>query len=140
VTADSSPTLQEWRKLYEAAIQIKQLAPWERMSEDMLFGVQDPETGEIGFVSIMGALGEHFAVAVYIGAKGLQGFWIAHSGDENPFIPAEVILETFHLQASFEDRNMLRKDDRDIIKQLGLKFRGRNEWPMFRSYRPGFVP
>jgi hypothetical protein len=140
VTSDSSPTLQEWRKLYEAAIQIKQLAPWEWMSEDMLFGVQDPETGELGFVSIMGALGEHFAAAVYIGAKGLQGFWLAHSGNENPFIPPEVILETYHLQASFEGRNMLRKDDRDIIKQLGLKFRGRNEWPMFRSYRPGFVP
>jgi hypothetical protein len=140
MTAENLPTLQEWGRLYEAAIQVKQIAPWEWMSEDMLFGVQDPETDELGFVSIMGALGEHFAAAVYLGAKGLYGFWTAHAGDEDPFIPPEVILETYHLQASFEDRNTLRKDDRDIIKQLGLKFRGRNEWPMFRSYRPGLVP
>jgi hypothetical protein len=140
MTDSSAFTLDEWRRLYEAAIQIKQMAPWERMSEDMLFGVQDPETGEIGFVSVMGALGEHFAMAVYLGAKGLSGFWMAHSADADPFVHPEVILETYHLQASFEDRNMLRKDDRNAIKQLGLKFRGRNQWPMFRSYRAGFVP
>jgi hypothetical protein len=110
------------------------------MSEDVVFGVQDPATEELGFVSVMGALGEHFSVAVYLGAKGLYGFWTAHSGDDNPFIPSEIILETPHLQASFEDRNTLHKDDRDIIKQLGRKFRGRNQWPMFRSYRPGFLP
>jgi hypothetical protein len=27
-----------------------------------------------------------------------------------------------------------------VIKELGLKFRGRQEWPMFRSYRPGYLP
>ena len=27
-----------------------------------------------------------------------------------------------------------------MIKELGLKFRGRNAWPMFRSYRPSFFP
>ena len=27
----------------------------------------------------------------------------------------------------------------DLIKQLGLTFRGRNAWPMFRDYRPGLA-
>jgi hypothetical protein len=45
-----------------------------------------------------------------------------------------------HLQASFEDRNELTKKDRDVIKSLGLKFRGRQAWPLFRSYRPGYFP
>ena len=35
---------------------------------------------------------------------------------------------------------MLRPRDREIIKELGLRFRGRNAWPMFRSYRPGYEP
>ena len=44
------------------------------------------------------------------------------------------------MQASFEDRDQLDDRDRKVIKELGLKFRGRKEWPMFRSYRPGFLP
>ena len=45
-----------------------------------------------------------------------------------------------HLQTAFSDREYLEKADRDLIKQLGRKFRGPNAWPMFRSYRPGYLP
>ena len=27
-----------------------------------------------------------------------------------------------------------------LIKKLGLKFRGRKQWPVFRSYMPGYFP
>jgi hypothetical protein len=134
----SSPTPSEWRKLYQAAIRVKEIAPWDWMTETDIFGVQDPETDEIGFVSIMGMLGEHLAVAVYLGAEGLYSFWgfqqIADSA------PPEALLGMLHLQASFEDRGELSTKDRAVIKELGLKFRGRQEWPMFRSYRPGYLP
>jgi hypothetical protein len=136
--ADNDPTLEEWRRLYEAVIRIKALAPWEWMSEDIVFGVRNPETEELGFVSVMGALGEHYALAIYLGAEGLYGFWEVE--DERPTSRPEQILEVPQFQASFENRNDLRQRDRDIIKALGLKFRGRHEWPMFRSYRPGFAP
>jgi len=42
--------------------------------------------------------------------------------------------------ASFEDRKYLEPHDIKLIKKLGLKFRGSNSWPMFRSYLPGYVP
>jgi len=133
-----SPTLEEWRRLYQAAVHIKEIAPWNWMTEDEIFGVQNPETDELGFISVMGMRGEHYSIAVYLGAKGLYGFWeVENAGPDDP---AEQILEVPQLQASFEDRNVLRKEDRDIIKQAGLKFRGKNAWPLFRSYRPGFFP
>jgi hypothetical protein len=44
------------------------------------------------------------------------------------------------LQAAFGDRDLLSQKDRDVIRELGLKFRGRQAWPVFRSYRPGFFP
>lgn len=134
----NNPTLEEWRRLYDAAMRVKALAPWEWMTEEDLFGVQNPETDELGFVSVMGTLGEHFAVAVYLGARGLYDFLaLEEAGDT---APPESILEIPQLQASFEDRDVLRDQDRQVIKQLGLKFRGRNAWPMFRSYRPGYFP
>jgi hypothetical protein len=136
--AESRPTFDEWRKLYQAAIRVKEITPWEWMTETDVFGVQNPETDEIGFVSVMGTLGEHLAVAVYLGDEGLYSFWgfqqIAVSA------PPEALLGLPHLQASFENRSELSQKDRDVIKELGLKFRGRQAWPMFRSYRPGFFP
>jgi hypothetical protein len=75
---------------------------------------------------------------VYLGPKGLYDFW--EFEDAGPSAPAEHIVEISHLQASFEDRNQLHNKDRQIIKEMGFKFRGRNAWPMFRSYRPGYVP
>jgi hypothetical protein len=44
------------------------------------------------------------------------------------------------LMASFANREELTTEDRQVIKRLGLKFRGRNAWPLFRSYRPAHFP
>ncbi len=134
----TAPSLEEARQLYQVALRVKELAPWEWMEESDIFGVQNPETGELGFVSLMGMAEEHFAVAVYQGAEGLYGFWDLRSGDE--LETPQRLLEIPQLQASFEDREMLDKQDREVIKKLGLKLRGAKAWPLFRSYRPGFAP
>ena len=132
------PTNDQWRRLYEAAALVKELSPWEWMTETDVFGVQDPETGEIGFVSVMGLLGEHFGVSLYPNSRALYDFWALEEAD--PEINPDALLEIPQLQASFEDRDQLDNRDRKVIKELGLKFRGRKEWPLFRSYRPGFLP
>jgi hypothetical protein len=97
-----------------------------------------PETGELGFVSVMGTLGEHFAVAIYQGVKGLGGFW--RMQELGPKLTPEEMLQIPQLQASFEDREEITNEDREIMKKLGLKFRGRQAWTQFRSYRPGCMP
>lgn len=51
---ENKPSLDEWRALYEAAIRFKELAPWQWMEELDIFGILNPESGEIGFASIMG--------------------------------------------------------------------------------------
>jgi hypothetical protein len=139
--ADGNPTLDQWRGLFATAIQVKELAPWTWMEETDIFGVQNPATGEPGFVSVMGMAGEHFAVALYPDARALYDFWAMHEEDMDlPRFPPEFLLEVSELQLSFEDRNELRTDDRDLIKQLGLKFRGAQAWPIFRSYGGGLAP
>lgn len=133
-----TPTLEECNELYQAAIHIKEIAPWKWMEERDIFGIQNPETRDLGFISIMGMLGKHYAISVYLGSEGLYGFWDLEEAGISA--SPEMLLEIPQLQASFEDRNNLQQNDLKIIKKLGFKFRGRNEWPMFRSYRPSFVP
>ncbi len=128
----------ELNRLYQAAIRIKQAAPWTWMAESDIFGVQDPESDEIGFVSVMGSRGEHFAVAFYLGTKALHDFWTLQS--PGPLAFPERVIEIRQLQASFEDRSSLTQKDYRLIRQSGLKFRGRKSWPQFRSYIPGFWP
>ncbi len=143
LVVEKKPTVEEWKKLYAVVGQVKELAPWKWMAEEQVFGVRNPESDEIGFVSVMGAAGEHFAVAVYPGAEALYGFLSLHyegmEGLVDDIAPSSV-MELLQIQASFEDRGRLQKEDRDIIKKLNLKFRGANNWPLFRSYTPGMLP
>ena len=140
IKKNSPVSVAEWERLYELAVKLKALEPWEWMDEQDIFGVQNPENGEIGFVSIMGMLGEHLSMCVYLGAEGLHGYWDMSDPitdlENNPF----AMFEVPQLQVSFEDREMLEKQDRDIIKKLGLKFRGNQNYPLFRSIKPGFMP
>jgi hypothetical protein len=134
----NTPSLEQWKRLYELMNEVKGLAPWNFMLETDLFGIRFPGTDELSFVSIMGNLGEHLSVAVYLGRKGFEGFWsMQQAGDD---FSLDLILQTPHLQASLEDREILTSEDRKIINGFNLKYRGRQTWPQFRSYRPGCFP
>lgn len=138
VSKTDPPTHEQWKRLYELMALIKELAPWEYMHEDDLFGIHFPGTDQLGFVSVMGNLGEHLSIAIYLGRKGFEGFWNMQRAG-NDFSP-DLLLQTPQLQASLEDREVLTPEDRKIIKQLNLKYRGRQAWPQFRSFRPGCFP
>lgn len=125
-------------RLYGLMSDIFKLKPWEWLFEDDLFAVVDPEGGETAFVSIMGELGEHRAVGAYMGSLGLYNYW--KMLDAEAYAVPEMLLEIPQLQASFEDRQMLEPEDLKMIRQLGLTYRGKMAWPMFRSFRPGFMP
>ncbi|HNP71104.1 MAG TPA: hypothetical protein PLO33_16250 [Kouleothrix sp.] len=135
------PSTEEWRALFQAAVAFKAVAPWEWMYDSDLFGVQNPEDGEVGYCCVMGNLGEHFALGVYRGTEGLAGYMALQSGALGPEPnPLDVIFSQKCLMASFEDRAYLDKRDLGVIKQLELKFRGRSAWPQFRSHDPGLLP
>ncbi|MFO8109192.1 MAG: hypothetical protein R6U17_01520 [Thermoplasmata archaeon] len=139
IMCEKEPSMQEWEALYDAAEQFKEEECWDHMSDDDIFGVKDIETGEIGYCCIMGAGGEHFALAVYRGSKGLDGLLKLRYGEVDPNNTGVLHMNDC-LMASFEDRKYLDERDRKIIKKLGLKFRGRNAWPLFRDYKPGYHP
>lgn len=139
-------SLRDWAALYEAALEFRDLACWEWMTDSDLFGVQNPETGEIGYCCVLGQLGEVLALNVYSGSEGLASYWRLHEAssaamEEGEVVGGGTLLGTqLCLMASFEDRSELHKNDLGILRALGLKFRGKQQWPMFRSYFPGFVP
>jgi len=135
---DKPPSIQEWKDLYEAAIQFKKMKCWDWMWDTDLFGVQNPITGEIGYCCVMGGAGEHYALAVYQGSEGLYGYLSLQSGIK-PSLQDILSLQKL-LMASFEDRELLQKEDIQLTKKFDLKFSGPDSWPLFRSYLPGYHP
>jgi len=135
----SEPSLKDWKSLYDAAIAFRNIEPWEWMKETDIFGVQNPQTGEVGYCCIMGEMGEVLAIAVYLGTEGLEGYLNIRRGQIQHDDPDSLFIQNC-LMLSFENRKLVQEDDREIINELGLKFRGKNAWPVFRRYEPGYFP
>lgn len=125
--------------LYAATIEFKKAKPWEWMSEKDLICVENPQDKTIGYCSIMGSSGIHFALAVYLGYEGLAA--LDYFKDKVDTIPShQTLFYQDCLMCSFENRDLLENSDLKEIKSLGLSFRGKNAWPQFRRYEPGFYP
>jgi len=136
------PTASQYRLLSQLAVHIQQMSPWNFMEETDVFGFQDPESGALGFVSVMGKLGEFHAISVYRGVEGLYGwrnFEELLAIDANSEEAPEMIYEIPQLQLSFGSSTLLEKRDREIIKASGFKF-SKTQLPQFRSYRAGYLP
>jgi hypothetical protein len=137
IMQDPQPSLKEWHALYRAAIDFWQIQPWNWVNDADLFGVKNPEDDEIGYCCVVGALGEFLGLVFYLGTEGLESYVKIQESQS----PEEDVLSAGKcLVASFEDRKSLQKQDHDVIKRLGLKFRGAKSWPVFRSYEPGYYP
>lgn len=136
---DLAPSLEEWKQLYEAAMCFKEESPWEWMWDSDIFGVRNPLDGDIGYCCILGKLGEVLGMAVYLGTEGLEGFLKMLNGE----ITAgddDIMHANKCLFVSFEEKSGLEKADKEIISNLGLEFKGKNAWPLFRNYSPGYFP
>lgn len=136
---DREPTETQWQNLYEAAIEFKKAEPWKVLYDMDLICIENPVDKTWGYCSIMGHMGEHFAIGVYLGIEGLNGLNTVIEKGET--IPSHQLMHYQDcLMCSFEDRNELTDADRKQIKDLGLTFRGKKAWPMFRRMEPGFYP
>jgi hypothetical protein len=133
-----APSREEWKGLFDAAKVFWRMKPWTWMEDTELFGVQDPESGEIGYCCVLGAAGEIFGLAAYLGPEGLATYRKIASEEGAGF--EEITFHQKGLTVFFGGREALDTKDLQVIKELGLKFRGRNAWPLFRSHLPGYVP
>lgn len=126
-------SLDVWKDLYAEAMRYESIKPWNILCEESFFGVQDPASGQLGYGCVLGEMGTFLALAVYRGAEGFN----IYQRLKNDEIPEDESFAAQNcLMAQFADREELEKADRDNIKKLGLRFRGVQAWPLFRSQLP----
>lgn len=133
-------------KLFDLAFQYKKTGLWNHMIEDQLFAI--PLSGDrIGYVSIMGLIGEHCAIVLYIGEEGLRNYHTLRSDkfqflSETDYNPA--LMHNECLQAVFDSKDYLTEDEieaaRTYARNHNIKIAGKNAYPHFLKYESGFIP
>ena len=133
------PSLEQWEALYEVGINLKKLQPWRALCDVDILVLDIPGYKEHIYCSVMGNGGESYAIGVY---PGNMAFWrlsrIMESGPDDPRML--YMADQDCLMCNFGDREELDARDRAVLKELGLRFRGHNEWIYFRAMTPGTFP
>lgn len=136
--AREEASLEEWRALYEAAAKIKELKPWERFWDMDLFALGEGE--DVVFAVILGRGGECYGISIYEGLEGLNDFMMLCNQAKLNLSETYVGFTQNNLTCYWGNRDELSQEQYQIIKSLGYKFRGKNQWPYFMSYRTGYLP
>lgn len=135
----TEPSLAEWKDLYQAADSFGRIECWNWMEDSQLFGVEHPGSVDTGYCCVLGAIGQAYGLAVYLGSDGLDTYLKIQSGEVGP-----GDLAVMHLQRCFsvlfETKRGLEAEELGLLKELRLEFKGRHSWPVIRSHVPGYLP
>jgi len=132
-------THEQWEQIYEVTKNIRLLELWKCLHDSERITLLPPGRDEPVYPVVMGNGEMVYGIGIYPGYDSLRRLLEMM---ESPLREDDmsVGLAQNCINLYFGNREELDPQDRKIIKSLGLKFRGRNEWPYFRSMKPGFVP
>ena len=131
--------LEEWRALYEAAMRLKEIEPWETFWDMDLITLEGEWEDEV-YVSILGKGGDCYGISVYEGLDGLNDFVILTLAERMNISSEYAMFSQNNLTCYWGNREELTKAQWQTVKDLGYKFRGKNQWLYFMSYRKGYFP
>ncbi|MBP3359326.1 MAG: hypothetical protein J6N52_00605 [Clostridia bacterium] len=127
---------EKWKMLYEIASEIKEMKPWEYFWDMDIINLTDEDV----YITVLGRGGETYGVSVYEGEKGFDKFKLLVCQQELNISPHMAMYMQDNLTCYWGDREELSKKQRDIIKELGYKYRGKNQWLYFISHKTDYMP
>ena len=133
-------------KMYDLAFQYKGTKLWQQFYDDELFAVKLSD-GEIGYCCVMGMIGQHNALALYVGDESYQSYQHLRNTDQDRMTEqmiGELATSQNCLQCSFETKDMLSDAELEEVRRYaeahGKTLRGKNAFPQFTKYSPGRFP
>ncbi|MGH9664097.1 MAG: DUF7309 domain-containing protein [Bryobacteraceae bacterium] len=137
LAGEQAPSLASMEDLLRLAGGFADLEPWKARSDADLVMVPALDN-QLCFCSVMGALGEVFALQVYIGLEGYRFFQRVSSGlirSSGDFFAGQR-----GVSVEFVQLKELTAPDRELLKALGHPLRRGTFAPLFRANRPGYHP
>ena len=133
------PSETDLRRLYQLAVQYREMRPWLWMDDRDTFSVVDPVSSIRYYISVLGNAGIDYSLAAFRGAAGHDFLHDMRTRGKNlSDFNDRVRLEALYL--TLEDRSVLDKHDLDTLRRFGIRCEGPHNWPYFRSMGTGLVP
>ncbi len=133
-------SLDMWKTLYNLTAELKALEPWKELGDLDFIGVQENGREEPVFVRIMGHSQETKGLTMYDGTMGLGYLQQLIQAPETCMSQEYVYSDQQALMLFFGERIEVPADQMTVIKELGLKFAGKGNWPFFISFKTRYTP
>ena len=133
------PSSEQWLALHHAFRRYCEAKPWERLANEDVLAVNDPLGHFKGYCVALGDGGVAYGLGVYLGDRGLLNYLTTMTSEDEP-VDVEMLERGLALTAILGDREELENEERKAMRDLGLRYRGRGRWPIFRSIIPGHWP
>ena len=132
--------IEQWKELYEVATRLKEMKPWEKFWDLDIIGIREGAEEDTTFYSILGHGGGCYGIVVYEGYQGLNDFMMI-TLQEKMNLPVDyVMFSQKNLTCYWGNRDELTEKQRNNIKEMGYKYRGKNQWLYFLSFESGYYP
>lgn len=129
---------EKWLHLYDVAQQIGAMEPWKDFAEKDRFSYIWKDKSKTVFFSFIGESAQTCGIACYIGEENYMRARVRLTAKNEKREPAFMLQNA--LICLWDDRENLSKESYALIKELGLKFRGKGAWLNFERYEIGYAP
>lgn len=131
--------------LFDAAFSYKKTKLWNRLYDNETFGIRFSD-GTAGMAVIMGRIGQHCALAVYLEGEGIDSYLHLYFGQHETqwYMQEEQFFLQNCLQLVFDSREYLNDEElqwaRKYADAKGIRFSGKNAFPHFQRFSPYCFP
>ena len=138
LAGEEGPSLEVATRLCDAAAEFTLRQPWNVLADQNLVLLQDPQSSDICYCSVMGALGEVFSLHVYLGGESYRLFRKIETG--KPISAGEFFASQHAVSVELVLPSTLTPPDRELLKAVNYPMRRGVHVPIFRTFRPGYRP
>ena len=136
--------LMETKKIevFELCKVFRKLEAYNQYEEDQLFIIEVKELNETFYCSLINEGEGEPGIDIYRDEMGLYSYleqqYVRSKSLELLFARSLNHIEGFGVR--FTDRKELLDEDYNQIKEVGLTFRGKKQWPYIRFFTAGYIP
>ena len=120
-----------WKQLYTLINEWIQLGAWKFIRSNDFVGLEI--NGATYYCTIMGQLGDCIGFSIYEGEQGYRDLNSISLEYEEDRVIQYMMFDQTCLTFYMGDREEVPSSQRQMMKTLGFKYRGKGNWPYFLS-------
>jgi hypothetical protein len=138
LSGEETLTYETAEKLFALAEEAYVQRPWERLADTELVLVKQPGSGEMCYCSVMGALGQAYAINAYLGPESYRLFKRISGGE--PVTTGEFFASQNSVSVEFLPSGKLTPPDKALARAFGHPLTRGLAAPQFRAIRRRYHP